>query len=176
MWRYFLGVSTIPNKKDASEVCQTPRKADSKEYEKTRSRKFTLTRKVGRPCTPLPWLISIWWTYRSLKMCERWKSSCEHHHKNSYARLYQEGKANTRSDQSGVFWHICSRKNVEAPWKKCILSHGSLLGKQRKTKQLVVLHPLRITALFTHFLVVILSRHLTLQTRPVGLSSCLMPL
>lgn len=69
MWRYFLGVSKIPNKKEASEECQTPRKADSKDYEKTRSRKFTLTRKVSRPCIPLPWLICIWWTYRTCRNC-----------------------------------------------------------------------------------------------------------
>ena len=45
IWRYLPGVS-IPNKKDAKE---TPQKADSREYEKTRSRKFSSKRPVGRP-------------------------------------------------------------------------------------------------------------------------------
>ena len=45
IWRYLPGVS-IPNKKDAKE---TPQKADSREYEKTRSRKFSSKRQVGRP-------------------------------------------------------------------------------------------------------------------------------
>ena len=45
MWRYLPGVS-IPNKKDVKEI---PQKADSREYEKTRSRKFSSKRQVGRP-------------------------------------------------------------------------------------------------------------------------------
>ena len=45
MWRYLPGVS-IPNKKDVKEI---PQKADSREYEKTRSRKFSSKRPVGRP-------------------------------------------------------------------------------------------------------------------------------
>ena len=45
MWRYLPGVS-IPNKKDVKEI---PQKADSREYEKTRSRKLSSKRQVGRP-------------------------------------------------------------------------------------------------------------------------------
>lgn len=44
MWRQLPGVS-IPNKQDVKE---TPQKADSREYEKTRLRKFSLKWQVGR--------------------------------------------------------------------------------------------------------------------------------
>ena len=45
MWIYLPRVS-IPNKKDVKEA---PQKADSREYEKTRSRKFSLKWQVGQP-------------------------------------------------------------------------------------------------------------------------------
>lgn len=38
MWRYFPGIFKTPNKKDAK---VTPQKADSREYEMTRSGKFS---------------------------------------------------------------------------------------------------------------------------------------
>ena len=45
------------------------------------------------------------------------------------------------------------------PWKKQILSHGSLLGKQKKNKTSGDVAPVKYDgALFTRFLVVILSR------------------
>ena len=83
----------------------------------------------------------------------------------------------TREEISQAFLTHLFKKKCWGPIKKVHLKSWSLLGKQGKTKQLAVSNPLRTTALFAHFLVVILSRHQPLsRTRPVDLWSCLMPL